>query len=174
MEATLLQFLAATANGTTVHIRHGLKERGIELNRVFRFGKREFRNRGIKLKLKALQENRVEDVALGALPAQNAVAENKFNTLRFAVDAAVKRIEGLKEAHRLARGLLRASPLVAKGRPAAKSCQSCRVRRELNCQLFPVSLGLFAGFSNQSKVRGIIPAAFQPRNNLFGRLGRRG
>src|SRR5215467_6052300 len=133
MEAALLQFFAATADGTPVHIRHGLKERGIKLNRVFRFGQREFRNRGVKLKLKALQENRVEDVALGALPAQNAVAQHELDALRLTIDAAVKRVKGLEQAHRLAHRLLVTRPFVAKRRPAAKNGHSRRVRRELNC-----------------------------------------
>src|SRR5215831_4184238 len=133
MKAALLQFFTAAANGAAVHVRHGLKECGIKLNRVFRFGQREFRNRSVKLKLKALQENRVEDIALGALPAQDAVAKYELDALRLTIDAAVKRVKGLEQAHRLARRLLVTRPFVAKRRPAAKNGHSRRVRRELNC-----------------------------------------
>src|SRR5579864_1176765 len=121
MKPALLQFFAATPDGAAVHVCHGLKERRIQFNGIFRFRKRKFRNRRVKLKLQALQENGVKDVAFGALPAQDAIAKDELDALRFAIDAAIKRIKRLEEAHRLARGLLDAGPVVAKRRPAAKS-----------------------------------------------------
>ena len=131
MKAALLQFFAATPDGASVHVGHGLEESRIQFDGIFRFGKREFRNGRVKLKLQALQENRVEDAALGALPTQDAVAEDELDALRFAVDAAVKGIKSFKEAHGLARRLFGARPLIAEGRPASQCGNPSRIRREL-------------------------------------------
>src|SRR5258707_11062262 len=106
MKAALFQFFAATTDGAAIDISHGLEESGIQFDGIFRFGEREFGDRRVELKLQTLQENRVEDAALGARPAQDTVSENQLDALGFAVDAPIKRIKGFEDAHRLAGGLL--------------------------------------------------------------------
>src|SRR5215472_962164 len=170
MKAALLDFFAAAANGAAVHIRHRLEESGIKLDRIFRFRESEFGNRSIELKLQALQYNRVENLAFRALPAQDAVSQHQLHPLRFTVDAAVERIEGLKEAHRLARWFFAASPFVALRRPAAKSGQPRWNRRELHGQFFAISLGFLARLDDASQVERIVPARLQPGNNFIGRF----
>src|SRR5215470_2538197 len=133
METTLFNLFAAAADGASVHVRHRLKESGIKLDWVFRFGKREFRDRSVKLELQALQKNRMKNSTFGALPAQDAVSQNQLNALGFTVDAAIKRIKGLEDVHRLPCGLFRASPFVAQGCPAAEHGQPRWICRELHC-----------------------------------------
>src|SRR5262252_5913684 len=120
MKASLLDFFAAAANGASVHIGHRLEKGGIQLDGVFRFGESEFGNCGIELQLQTLQNDGVKDIAFRAQPAQDAISQDKLDALGFTVDAAIERIKGLEEAHRLPRGLLCSSPFVPKGRPAAK------------------------------------------------------
>src|SRR6266849_7987150 len=131
MKTALLKFFAATADGAAIHVRHGLEEGRIKFDGILRFGEGEFGNRGIKLKLETLQKNRMEDAAFGALPAQNAVTENKLDALGFAIDAAIKRIKGFKDAHRQTRRLFGAGPVVAKRSPTAKGGQARRIAGEL-------------------------------------------
>ena len=112
MKAALFQLFAATADGAAIHIGHGLEERRIQFDGILGFGKREFGDRGVKLKLEALQDNRMKDAALSALPTQDTVSEDEFNALGLPIDAAVKRIKSFEDAHGLARGLFGAGPVI--------------------------------------------------------------
>src|SRR5690348_4198117 len=158
MKTALLNFFAASADGATIHVGHGLEEGRIKLDGIFRFRDGEFGNRGIELKLQTLQDNRVKDAAFGALPAQDAVSEDKLDALGLTVDAAVKRIKGLEEAHGLARGPFGTSPFVAKGRPATKSGQPRGIRGELYGQSRAIHLVLLAGFDHARQIGRIVPA----------------
>src|SRR5467141_1096893 len=100
MKTFLFELFAATADGASVYVGHGLKERGIEFDRVISFREREFRHRGVELKLQALQENGMVDAAFGAAPTENAVAEDQLDALGFTVDAAIERVQGLEDFHR--------------------------------------------------------------------------
>ena len=90
MKAALLEFFTATADSASIYVGHGLEERGVEFGGIVRFGEREFGNRSIELELQALQKNRMEDVALIALPAQNSISQDQLHALCLAVDAAVE------------------------------------------------------------------------------------
>jgi hypothetical protein len=48
MESLLFEVLAAAANRSSIDVRHGLEQGGIELDRMIGFGQCEFRNRGIE------------------------------------------------------------------------------------------------------------------------------
>src|SRR5260370_24976579 len=99
MKAFLFELFAAAADGASVHVGHGLKERGIEFDRVIGFGESEFGHRGAELKLQALQEDVRVDASFGAAPAENAVTENQLDALGFAVDAAIAGVKGLEDSH---------------------------------------------------------------------------
>ena len=114
----------------------------------------------------------MKDAAFRALPAQDAVTQDKLDTLGFTVDAPVERIKSLEEAHRLARRLFCASPFVAERRPATKSGQPRWVRRELHRQGCAIPLGLLAGLHDARQTGRIVPAGLKPRTNFVGRLRR--
>src|SRR5215472_8976101 len=128
MKPALLDVFAAAADGAAVHVGHRLEESGIKLGGIFRFRKREFGNRGIKLQLQTLQNDWVKDATLGTLPAQDAVSQDKLDALGFTINAAVERIKCLEEVHRPARGFFTAGPFVAKRSPAPKSGHSRGIR----------------------------------------------
>src|SRR5215471_2361453 len=173
MKTALLDLFAAAADGAAVHVGHGLEQSRVKLDGIFCFRQSEFRNRRVELQLQTLQNNRVKNPAFRTLPAQDAVSQDQLDALRLAVDTAIKRIKGLEEAHRLARGLFGASPLVTQRCPAAKSGQSRRIRRKLYRQFFAVPLRLFAALDNARQVERIVPARLEPGNNFAGRLRRR-
>ena len=85
------------------------------------FGKGEFRDGGIELQLKTLQQDWVVDAAFGTLPTQNAVSDNKLHPFAFTINATVKRIKGLEKLHGGARGLFRFQPFVAQQLPPFKA-----------------------------------------------------
>src|SRR5260370_37755115 len=97
MKTFLFELFATTADGASVYVGHGLKERGIEFDRVIGFGESEFGHRGAELKLQALQENGMVDAAFGAAPAENAVTENQLDALGFAVVAGIEGVNGVEE-----------------------------------------------------------------------------
>src|SRR5919109_1303330 len=170
MKTTLLDFFAAAADGAAIHVGHGLEESRVKLHGIFRLREREFWNRGVKLKLQTLQDNRVKDAAFRTLPAQDAVSQDEFDALRLTINAAVERIKGLEEPHGLARRLFSARPFIAEWRPAAERGQSCRVRRELYGQVFAIPLRFVARLNHARQIGRIVPARLQPRDDFVGRL----
>ena len=116
----------------------------------------------------------MEDAALGALPAQDAVSEDQLDAFRLAVDPTIKGVKGLEELHRLARRLLGARPLVTKHCPAPKRAGTRRIRGEMYGQDRAIPLRFLARLGHQREMEGIIPPGFQPGGNLVGGLGRPG
>src|SRR6266852_575881 len=149
MEPSLFQFLAAAADCASIHLGHRLEESGIQFDRVVGFRERDIGNRSVKLELESLQENRVEDFALGALPAQNAITHNELDAFGLAIDAAIEGIKSFEDSHGRARGLLGFCPLVAKERPAAKRGESHRIGSKLGLLCFAVFGGFLSRLENQ-------------------------
>ena len=131
MESSLFQFLAAATDRASIHVGHRLEESGIKLDGIVGLGERELGNRSVKLQLKALQENGVENSALRALPTQNAISHNELDAFGLAIDAPIEGIKSLEDAHGRARGLFGFRPLVAKERPASKRGKSPRIGSKL-------------------------------------------
>ena len=121
MKAFLLQLFAAAADGASVHLGHGLEEGGIKFDRVVGFRESEFGHGRIELKLQALQENGMVDVAFGATPTENAISENQLHALGFTVDAAIEGVQGLKDFHRGASRLFVFGPFFAHHFPTLPS-----------------------------------------------------
>src|SRR5258708_2287042 len=117
MKTFLFELFATTADGASVHVGHGLKEGGIEFDRVIGFRESELRYRGAELKLQALQENGMVDAAFGAAPTENAIAENQFNALGFAVDTAVEGVQRLEDFHCGTSRLFSLGPFLARRLP---------------------------------------------------------
>ncbi len=118
MKTFLFEFFAATADGASVYVGHGLKESGIEFDRVIGFRESEFGYRGAELKLQTLQENGMVDAAFRAAPTENAVAENELDALGFAVDAAVEGVQRLEDFHCGTSRLFSLGPFLARRLPA--------------------------------------------------------
>src|SRR5260370_5984846 len=74
VKAFVLQLFAATADGASVHVGHGLEESGIEFDRVVCFRESEFWYRCIQLKLQAVQENGMVHAAFCSAPSDIPIA----------------------------------------------------------------------------------------------------
>src|ERR1700730_9233786 len=120
MKASLIQFFAATTDGTSIHIVHGLEQSRIEFNGIVGFRERKFGYGGIKLQLQALQEDRMIYAPFGTGPAQKAISEDKFDAFRLAIDASVQRIKCLEYFHASASRLFLFCPLISQELPALK------------------------------------------------------
>src|SRR5258707_5490894 len=131
MKTFLFELFAATADGGSVYVGHGLKERGIEFDRVIGFRESEFGYRGVELKLQALQQNGMVDAAFGAAPTENAVSENQLDALGFAVDAAMERVQGFEDFHRRASRLFIPGPFFARHFPTPQCREPCRFVLEI-------------------------------------------
>src|SRR5580693_7801992 len=118
MEAPLVQFLSASSDGASVDIIHRLEQCGVEFNRMVSLGKRELGHGRVELQLEALEENRMMDASFLAPPTQDAVSEDEFHALRFAIDTAVERVKCLEDSHRRASGLFGLQPFLAQELPA--------------------------------------------------------
>ena len=90
MEAFLLQLFATAADGASVHVGHGLEERGIKFDRVVGFRESEFGYGGIELELQALEDKGMVNAAFVAAPTEDAISENQLDAFGFAVDAAIE------------------------------------------------------------------------------------
>src|SRR5256885_607048 len=91
---------------------------------MVRFRKREFRHGRIELQLQPLEENRVKNASFRAPPTENAVPENEFYALTFAIDSSVERVECFEEFHRRACRLFFLRPFAALCLPPFKACYS--------------------------------------------------
>ena len=76
MIVATFKLLTATSNGATIDVGHGLKECGIEFDRMLCFGNPEFRGSRIKCHLQALKQNGMIDAAFLPSPAENPISEN--------------------------------------------------------------------------------------------------
>src|ERR1700732_4807792 len=131
MEPAFVQFLAASSDRSPIHTIHRLEQGGVEFNRVVGFGKRELGYGRVELQLEALEENRMIDASFRALPTQDAVSEDEFDALRFAIDTAVERVKCLEDFHRRASGLFGFQPFLAQELPAFQARRPCRVLDKL-------------------------------------------
>src|SRR5215813_13505519 len=170
MKTAFLQLLTAAADGASVHVIHGLEQCGIELDGMIRFRKGEFRHGSVELQLKALQQNRVKDAALFTAPTENAISENQFDALTFALDAAVERIKSFKNFHRRACRLFRFCPLVALQPPTFKALGSRRILRKLQNLGKRATFRLFQRLLIPNSFCRIVPAILQPIRNFFRRF----
>src|SRR5215813_10571194 len=118
METAFIQFLAAPADRASVHIRHRLEQRRVQFDWMVRFGERELGYGSIELQLKTLKQDRMENAAFGALPAQDAVSENEFDPLGFTINASVKGVKRFENFHRRASRLFSFHPVIPHELPA--------------------------------------------------------
>src|SRR5712675_3290668 len=105
METAFIQFFAASANRTSVYIRHGLEQRRIQFDGMVRLRERELGDGRIELQLKTLQQDRMEGAPLGTPPTQDAVPENELNAFSFSINTAVERVKRFEDFHRCTSGL---------------------------------------------------------------------
>src|SRR3981081_1850420 len=121
MESSFLQLFTASPNRPTIHITHGLKQRGIELNRMVRLGNREFGDGRVELQLEPLEQDWVIDSPVRMTPTQNAITEDELHAFRLAIDAAVERVKRFEDLHRSASRPFRFRPLIAQQFPALQA-----------------------------------------------------
>ena len=145
MKTSLFQLFAAAADGASVHVGHGLEERGIKFDRVVGFRESEFGYGGIELKLQALEENGMVNAAFVAAPTEDAISENQLDAFGFAVDAAIERVQGLEDFHRGASRLFVFGPIFARHVPTLKCRQPCRFVGEVGDVRFAFSIRFIPG-----------------------------
>src|SRR5216683_949389 len=140
MKTLPFQFFATASDGAAIHVGHRLEQGGVQLGGMVGFGKREFGHRSVKLQLKALEENGVVDTTLGAAPTQDSVPQNKLDAFGLTIDAAIQRVERLKDFHASAGGLFIFCPVIAEGLPALKCYRSCGAVRKFRSTRFDLFL----------------------------------
>src|SRR6266403_1482647 len=166
MEASFVQFLAASPNRTPIHIIHRLEQSRVEFNRMVGLAKRELGHGRVELQLETLQEDRMIDASFRATPTQNAVSEDEFHAFCFAIDAAVEGVKRLEDFHRRASGLFSFHPFVAQNFPSLEARGPGRVLHKLRI------LGFLQSLLDSDGVRWVVPPVSEPYGNFFGWLGR--
>src|ERR1700737_1948839 len=158
MEASFLQFFPTSADRASIHIVHRLEQRRVELNRMVRFRKREFRHGCVKLQLETLEENRMIDAPVRPAPAQDAIAQDEIHAFRLAIDATVERVKGLEDFHRRASGLFGFYPLVSRKLPTLQSRRPGRIVCELRHPRLRAILRFLQSLLESEAVRRVVPS----------------
>src|SRR5260370_3243379 len=112
------------------------------------------------------------DAAFRTPPTQYAVPQDQLDSLRLTINAAVQAVKRLEDLHGNASGLFPPCPFIAQSFPALKDRRSCRVIRKSQSSRLLILFGLLQGFLDAGFIRGVIPASFDPRGNLWGRRRR--
>jgi hypothetical protein len=172
MKPLLFQFLAAPADGAPVHVRHRLKQRRIQFNRVIGFGNRELRHRRIELQLQALQQNRMVNVSLGSPPTQYTVAQNQFHPLCLALDPSIQAVKGLKYLHRRSCRPLGFRPFLSQKFPTLQRRDSRLVFVESRDAGIFRCIGFSLRFPQNDLFRRVVPPGFHPIGDLLRRFRR--
>src|SRR6266404_7067593 len=174
MEASFVQFLAASPNRTPIHIIQRLEQSRVELNRMVGFRKRELGHGRVELQLETLQEDRMIDASFRATPAQDAVSEDELHAFCFAIDAAVERIKRLKNFHRRTSGLFRLCPLLAQNLPTLQVRDPGGIIAKLHDPRLCTILRSLPSLLDSDGVQWVVPPVSEPSSNFFGWFGRPG
>src|SRR5215471_4388420 len=126
------------------------------------FRQGEFRHRGIELQLQALEENGVVDVPFRSRPAEDAVTQDKFDALRFTLDAPVKSVKRLEKLHGHASRPLDSRPLVALNLPLFEEHPSRWIVSYSFRRAFSGFCRLVPHLCDDCIVERVVPSDFQP------------
>ena len=126
----------------------------------------------MELQLEPLQQNRMVDVAFGAAPTQDAVTQNKLDTLRLTVDAPIQSVQSFKDFHGGTSGLFVFRPLVARELPALQGRGPCLVIIEIHDAWIACCIRFLSSLAYEDVFGRVFPPLLKPGNKSIRRLGR--
>src|SRR5216684_1904850 len=138
------------------------------------FRQSELRDSRIELQLQTLEQNRMIYVSFRPAPTQNAISQHQFHAFSFALQPPMQLIQVFKDLHGETGRFFCCRPFVTLQLPTSRDRESGRIIDELFDPGLSLVSRLSSRFLESDFSCRIIPAIFEPADDLSWRFRRPG